>query len=316
MQLPVTVIIPTLNRPASLERTVKLFAEGLDTPSQIIIVDQSQDVDVRRQNKEAISRHTAYIPVQNLIYQQTPSSTKARNNGLDCVINDIVIFADDDIDVKPDTVRNVHAIMADTNIAMVAGIDELTSCSSTNIGYFLGTKSFRKRKIGHVTKSMLGRYPDNVKEQAETQWAQGFFFVVRKSLLDRWHIRWDENLTSYAYAEDLDFSFSYYKRAKQEDLRCVLDPRVTVRHLATLEYRIAGAKSIFMYIINRKYLGHKHNIGIRGNLARSWCNFWRLTQALITRQNIKAYMKAIAASHKYHKDIIAGSLDYDKFMNK
>lgn len=316
MVLPISVVIPTMNRPESLERTIRHFANGIDTPSQIVVVDQSHDPAIRNQNQDVIAKHKVSIPHQTYEHQQVPSLTKARNRGLRLVENDVVIFADDDIDVYSDTVRNVHAIMLDPDIAMIAGIDELTSCSSTNIGYLLGTKSYRKRKIGHVTKSMLGRYPDNVKEQIETQWAQGFFFVVRKSLLDRWKIRWDENLTSYAYAEDLDFSFGYYKHAKQEGLRCVLEPSVKVKHLATLEYRIPGAKSIYMYIINRAYLSAKHDMGLSGKIASAWCNLWRLVQAVVSGHNAKDYVKAIIASHKYRKQIQAGKLDYDMFMKE
>ncbi len=314
MVLPVTVVIPTMNRPESLERTIRHFAEGTDGPSQIVVVDQSQSADIREQNRNVMALFEGIIPLQNYVYQQIPSLTKARNLGLAHVSNEIVIFADDDIDVHNDTVRNVHAIMSDTNIAMIAGIDELTSRSDTNIGYLLGTKSYRKRKIGHVTKSMLGRYPDDITSRVETQWAQGYFFVVRKSLLDKWKIRWDENLTSYAYAEDLDFSFSYYKRAKQEGLRCVLDPLVTVKHLATLEYRIPGSKSIFMYIVNRAYLSNKHNMGFSGMIASGWCNFWRLVQAIITRRNAREYFRAMRASCKFRAQILKGKLDYDLFM--
>lgn len=315
MLLPISVIIPTMNRPESLDRTLKYMAEASDVPQQIVVVDQSQNEDARRKNEQVLN---SYVQFQSkvYVYQQTPSLTKARNNGYAKATNEIIICSDDDVDVPADIFTNVVRLMKDDKIAMIAGIDELTSQSKTNIGYLLGTKSYINRNIGHVTSSMLSRYPDNITSQIETQWAQGYFFVVRKSCLDRWQIRWDENLTSYAYAEDLDFSYAYYKVAKKENLRCILDPAVHVKHLATLEFRVPSAKSTYMYIVNRKYLAHKHHMGFMGVLGRNWCELWRLVERLVGRKDAMTFFKAYLCKFKYGKQINAGNLDYDKFMKK
>lgn len=313
MILPISVIIPTMNRPESLDRTLKSISEVSDLPQQIVVVDQSCEASVQDSNRRILQKYSCFSS-KVYEYQHIASLTKARNLGCLRAVNDILVFSDDDVDVPSDIFTNVVCLMQDTKIAMIAGIDELTQRSKTNIGYFLGTKSYKNRKIGHVTLSMLGRYPDNIHGEVPTQWAQGYFFVVRKSLLEKWNVRWDENLTSYAYAEDLDFSYSYYKYANAEGLRCILDSRVSVKHLATLEYRVPSAKSIYMYIINRKYLAYKHKMGIKGIIARNWCEWWRLVQKVITGQNPKIFWKAYLCKFKYGTEIISGNLDYDKYM--
>lgn len=302
-----------MNRPESLDRTLKLMSEADDVPLQIIIVDQSDDKRIRQQNETVLNHYTVFYN-RKYIYQETPSITKARNNGFAEAKNEILVFSDDDVDVDKLIFTSIVKLMSDEKIAMIAGIDDLNASSKTNIGYLLGTKSFFKRKIGHVTRSMLGRFPDNIKVQTATQWAQGYFFVVRKSCLDRWNIKWDEHLTSYAYAEDLDFSYSYYKCAQRDGMRCVLDPFVHVKHLASLEYRVPNAKSIYMYIVNRKYLAYKHKMGLLGALGRNWCELWRLVQHIIANKSPKIFVKAFLSKFKYSKDIIAGNLDYEKFM--
>lgn len=314
MRVPVTVIIPTMNRPESLERTLKYLYEGVATPDQVVVIDQSQTQEIRDANQRVLEVYKDF-GVYLYEYQQIPSSTKARNVGMSRAINEIVVFSDDDIDINKNTLKNVYSIMQDETIAMIAGIDEFTLPSSTNIGYVLGTKSYCKRNIGHVSLSMLGRYPDKIEKRTETEWAMGYFFVVRKSLIDKWNCRWDENLTSYAYAEDLDFSYTYYKYANTEGYKCILDPSVKVKHLATKEYRIPGAKSIYMYIINRMYLSHKHHGGFAGFVACYWCNFCRLIQSVFYHQNARVYAKAILCSLRYRKYIYSGNLYYDKFMN-
>ena len=314
MILPISVIIPTMNRPNSLDKTLRTMAEACDIPQEIIVVDQSGDEITRNENCKVLNSYEC-IPSKIYIYQQIPSSTKARNNGLTRASNDIVVFSDDDVEVPIDVFTNISHLMRDENIVLIAGIDELDQQSKTHVGYFLGTKSYFNRKIGHVTFSMLSRYPDNINTQVETQWAQGYFFVVRKCYLDKWNIKWDENLTSYAYAEDLDFTYTYYKCARKEGLRCILDPSVHVKHLATLEFRVPSVKSIYMYIVNRKYLSHKHKMGVMGVLGRNWCEFWRFIQHVISRQHPRIFFKAYLCKFKYSKDIKNGKLDYDKFMN-
>lgn len=313
MILPITVIIPTMNRPLSLDRTLNNISEASVVPQQIVVIDQTDEEVVRNQNKSILDRNTI-IPIKTYEYQSVKSLTKARNRGLTKAMNEIIVFSDDDVDVYADTFMNIAKLMQDEKVAMIAGLDELTENSKTNIGYILGTKSFLKRNIGHVTYSMLGRYPDNIISQIETQWAQGYFFVVRKSCLERWQICWDENLTSYAYAEDLDFSYSYYKAAKKEGFRCILDTSVHVKHLASLEYRIPSAKSTYMYIVNRKYLAHKHHMGFIGKLGRNWCELWRFVEQVVGRKDPKTFLKAYLCKFKYGSEIKLGKLDYDKFM--
>ena len=313
MALPISVIIPTMNRPESLDRTLNFMAKAKDVPQEIVVVDQSQNVEIQEKNKEILGKYSVFKS-QIYRYQPVPSLTKARNVGLALATNEILVFSDDDVEVPTDIFSNVARLMQDTHIVMIAGLDDLTQQSKTNIGYLLGTKSFFKRKIGHVTYSMLGRYPDKVSSQIETQWAQGYFFVVRKSCLERWHVCWDENLTSYAYAEDLDFSYTFYKAAKLEGLRCIIDPSVHVKHLATLEYRVPNAKSTYMYIINRKYLAYKHQMGLVGVLGRNWCEFWRFVEIVIRKQDANTFLKAFLCKIKYANEIKLGKLDYEKFM--
>ena len=40
---PISVLIPTMNRPEALKRTIQSFLNGTAIPSQIIVVDQSRE---------------------------------------------------------------------------------------------------------------------------------------------------------------------------------------------------------------------------------------------------------------------------------
>lgn len=308
-KLAISIVIPTMNRPDALENTLSSLIEGDYIPSQIIIVDQSQDEILKRKNKELIDKKTNNTDIEyKYIFQQEPSLTKARNNAMEHINNEIVIYSDDDVLVYSDTLLNVYEIMKDKKISMIAGIDDNAIESNSKIGYLFGTKSFKNRKIGHVTNSMLGRYPNYIDDEIQTQWAMGYFFVIRKSCLIDWNLRWDENLISYAYPEDLDFSFTYYKKSAREGYKCILTNKVHVRHMVSQEYRVPSKKSTFMYVINRRYLIHKHQMGIKAVLAAEWCDFWILLKRTLYKENSKDMRRALKVARKNKKDICEGNL--------
>lgn len=315
--VPVSVVIPTMNRPKSLRRTIETYVYAETIPSQIIIVDQSQDKKIKEE-VEAIIYEFCNITEILYVYQSVPSSTKSRNKAMDLAKEEILVFSDDDVDVKENTISNIVDIMKRSNIAMIAGLDEdskIVNNMYSKIGYLLGTKSFIYRRIGHVTLSVLGRYPDNMlTEEVETQWAMGYFFVVRKSLVEKWKIRWDEKMTGYAYAEDLDFTYNYYRLALYEGYRCILSKKVIVKHLVSKEYRAPSKEFTYKYVINRIYLSYKYNMGLDSRLAIMWCDFWMLIKRILYKENSKDMLKAIFTSTKYYKDIKNGFLNYDKYI--
>lgn len=306
--LPISVLIPTMNRPETLKATLDSFFNGDVLPAQVVVVDQSNDENAKK-TKNVCDKYSDKAQIK-YVYQEKPSSTEARNNAYNYATGEIIIFSDDDVLVYKNTLKNIVGVMQRNEVAMIAGIDDNSSASSTNIGYLLGTKSYKNREIGHVTLSMLGRYPDNIKGEIETQWAMGYFFVVRKSLLDKWSIKWDENLTSYAYAEDLDFTFSYYKKAKSENLMCVLNEMVRVKHCVSKEYRTPSSKSTYMYVVNRYYLSYKHSMGFKSRLAMKWCNFWRLIERTVKKECPADMWKAMVFVSRNKKDVKQGKIKY------
>ena len=307
--LPITLAIPTMNRPQTLKRTLESYLAADFLPAQIIIVDQSAEQETRKQNEQLLNIFPADV-AKSYLYQEVPSLTKARNFALHNAEQEISVYSDDDIDVYKDTLKNVYDLFQNKDIAMIAGLDDCSLKSKTNIGYLLGTKSFAKRKIGHVTKSMLSRYPDTIKGEIPTEWAMGYFFAIRTILAKKWALTWDENLTSYAYAEDLDFSYSYYKHAEAEGLKSILSDKVHVKHLVSKEYRTPSKKATYMYVCHRYYLLCKHKEGLMGKAAFWYCNFWRFIERIIKKQQPKDMFDAMVYCFKNSKKIGKGGLNF------
>ncbi len=307
----ISVLIPTMNRPESLKRTLYSYCYAKVKPDQIVVVDQSIDKEVASKVKNTVKEIVDCFGVECIYaFLETPSSTKARNIAFEKSKNEIVVFSDDDVDVNDDTIENLLLVMQDESIAMVAGIDDQNRKSNSKIGYFLGTKSFRKRKIGHVTKSILGRYPSEVAGAVKTEWAMGYFFAVRRKCLIEWDIVWDEKLTGYAYAEDLDFTHRYWLKAHNERLVCILSDKVRVKHLVSREYRVPSKKETYAYVVNRFYLASKWGKGIGTRISIRWTNLWILLSRVLKKEDAKVMFNAIIFAEKKHNEISKGILDY------
>ncbi|MGM9979707.1 MAG: glycosyltransferase family 2 protein [Clostridium sp.] len=313
-KLPISIVIPTMNRAKNLKQTLIGIINQLDIPSQIIIVDQSQKEDIRLENVAIVKKICLKTKV-NYIYQEEPSLTKARNIGLKNCENDIIVCMDDDVDVYDNIFKNINDILNDKDIAMIAGLDKnsINLNKDSFLGYFFGLKSFKYKNIGHVTKSMRGRFPKKISNRVQTMWAMGFFFVVRKSLIEKWQLSWNELFKSYAYAEDLDFSYGYYLKATEFGMKCIIDPKIIVKHNATQEYRIPSTKGVYMDMFHRMYLHYKYDPGILGFLCVQWSNFGLLIESILHKKNPKAYFNAIKSSILLRKDIEKGELHYEKY---
>lgn len=312
MVVDITIIIPTMNRPDSLKRTIEKITNCKILPSEVIVVDQSNDLSIAHTNCDILNRISNRTNVKYL-YQEVPSLTKARNYGIRNATNEIIVCSDDDVDVRENTFEKIYDAMLDSSIAMIAGLDSNTVLQNGNWGgYLFGTKSFTKRKIGHVTMSMLGRFPVSVEKVTNTEWAMGFFFVIRKSLQGKWNIWWDEQLISYAYAEDLDFSYGYYKRCKEEGYRCIFHPEIIVTHNATQEYRVPTRKSALMYVIHRHYLAYKHGT-IFNRIAVRWTTMWRIISSIRVPEHMKNLIDGQIIVEKNKKILESGMIKKEFF---
>lgn len=310
MEKSISVIIPTTNRYKTLISTIKSILRYPTHLKEIIIIDQSDDDCCKFNTSEFIHHLNSSVDLYYL-YEKIPSSTKARNIGMRKAHGEILVFCDDDIELSCDVFENLVNIFKNSKIGLVAGINELDTIKRTNLfSYLFGFRSFKNRKIGHITKSMLGRFPIIVKENTDTMWAMGFFFACRKSLVNAYDLKWDEKLTSYAYGEDLDFSYSYYKKATENGYKCIVSNLIKVKHLASLEYRVPKRKSTFMYVLNRAYLSNKHGFGKTSLRWMKVVNFVTLVFKLFKRENANDMLDAMNYLKNHQKDIMDGNFYY------
>lgn len=113
----ISVIIPTLNREEYLSHTVDcILAQDFDHPYEIIIVDQSPQVnhaiaDLAQANPMVIYHHVTS-------FKGLP---EARNYGVQHARFDFALFIDDDIDCGPQLLAEHYKYLVRPDIAVVAG---------------------------------------------------------------------------------------------------------------------------------------------------------------------------------------------------
>ncbi len=259
--IPISVIIPTLNRHETLIQTVQSLCKGDSIPKEIIIIDQSI---IAINKKEFGKQNGVHILIE---HTTIASSTHARNIGIEKASEEFLLFCDDDILINERTLTNLYKCISNSDTALVAAIHYRDNAFYEGPkkhrvikdigGTFLGMKKFW-RKDGYVIKSNIrGRYAAGIDAITSTEWAMGYFFCIKKGVLkglDHW---FDEHLIKYAYAEDLDFTYRYCLEAKKQGMKTVVDPRVFVNHLASREWRIPKQMEVNYIFANRRYLSWK-----------------------------------------------------------
>ena len=307
----VSIIIPTLNRASSLARTLGFISKSSILPDEVIIIDQSP-IDTAEKIKELCDSQTLKI---KYIHVSEPSSSKSRNIGLELCKNDIAIFMDDDVDIGIDTIRNILILFRDNSISMVGGIDSGSPPKKLSLPSLIFFRSsFFKRYKGHVSMAGYGVFPQNPQGETPTEWAMGFFFAIRKSLAQKWGLKFDENLKYYAYAEDLDFTYRYFLKSREENLKCIMSTAATVLHNVSREYRLPSRQRTFIEICHRRYLMARHGNTILRQLIMLWSDIGAALMRAKRGEPVSDIFKAIAFAIKYRRDIKKGIFHYDKFM--
>ena len=303
----ISVVIPTMNRPDSLARTIRYMSECDVKPDQIVIVDQSQSEQHQSENRKVIEDYKRTFQKIDYIYQDIPRLTKVRNIGVYYAENEVIVFSDDDVDVRKNTFSCLASLFENKYTAMVGGVNEGEEEVHSSLSSFIfGMASYLKRDIGHVSRACYGRFPEYTSECTPTEWVMGFFFAVRKSLMDKWNARFDENLRSYAYAEDLDFSYGYYLHAENEDLSCFMSRSITVKHNVSKEYRIPKRNHIFMSVLHRYYISKKYNMPIY-ELHNLWCNFGIFIFKILKRERPVDMFDAQLFYYRHRTEILKGN---------
>lgn len=321
--LEITLVIPTRNRPNDLMKTLLSFLSQHSLPNEIIVVDQSSPKQAQNVSEE-ISRIRCLFPnvLLRLLSLDQPSLTKARNVALRQAKNNIVLFSDDDVLLLNDALQTVFELMNRPNCAMVGGLnanDYLSRAPRIRslLSCFIGRRSLFHQKQGSVTKAIYGMFPQRIfNGEVDTRWAMGFFFSVKKDLSKKWGLLFDEKLTAYAYAEDLDFSYRYWQQSKKEHKECLISSRLQVNHYGSSANRLPNQALFTKECVNRLYLSYKlFPKQPLSRVAYSWANFCTAIR-LLGKKELCFWIKACQIARSWRRELKSGCLSDDCYYQK
>lgn len=251
----VSVVIPTMNRPAVLLDTLHDLKDQTFRDYEVIVVDQS---DVSNPEAEALLANLG-VPARYFYITHFRGLPEARNFGWRNAEHDIVVYTDDDIRCGPDFLEAHFDAHIKTAAAMVAGGITEAKGDRDQPG---GTGSFNwwtatPRRNYHFGKSGWCLH------------APGGNFSVRRNALDLIG-GFDENLTvGAALYEETELGL----RLHAAGFRCWFAPEAHLTHLAAPAGGCRVGPDVSSYVYG---MAHNRSIIIFRHLK-----FWQYTSAIL-----------------------------------
>jgi GT2 family glycosyltransferase len=209
-----SIIIPTRNRPEYLIKLIKFLRNKLIF-NQIIVVDSS-DAVYRKKINNICSLYKLEL------YRTYPSSAHQRNLGIKKVKKNskYIFFIDDDVTFYKNSFiemnKSIKKYFYSNNICGFAF--NLLVSNQSFFNKFKKLKIFRYLNLysnipGKVLLNGWHMKIESLKEDFFVEWLfTGATIYKKDSIINK---RFDVSFGSYSYLEDLDFSYSLFKKHKK-----------------------------------------------------------------------------------------------------
>lgn len=206
-----SIVIPTLNRQKILTETLKYLLKQRDDILEIILVDQSDEID---------KDFFAYVKGEKLIkyfHIDRKNTPGARNYGVKKASGEIIIFLDDDIIPASDLVRKHLANFEDKNIQGITG----RVISPEEKGVWTTGRANWITKTGNVIPNWTS------KDRAEANTVAGGNCSFRKELIEKVGY-FDDSYIGNAMREESDFAQKFVRAG----YKIIFDPKAEIIHLS------------------------------------------------------------------------------------
>ena len=256
----ISVIIPTMNRQKDIIETLQPIP---DTIKEIIIVNQGCKLNLTHVNKS--------LPIK-IIESSPPAITIARNKGLQYATGKLICYLDDDVTLHPKHFENMIETVNNNPIAegfAAWRYFEITDKDILldNIKKVFGFDQFFE-KTAELRAPYQNTYPYNPPAEANASWFPGMNMMFKKEVFDVRGMRFDENLLGYTIAEDIDFTYSLYKKNPRA---LIITSKCPILHRSSQASRSDPKKLMYINQVDHLYFAMKHNM-----LGRWWWNIFGL----------------------------------------
>jgi GT2 family glycosyltransferase len=267
----ISAIIPTKNRPDDLRLTVRTLLEQILLPSQVIIVDQSEDEKSKQATEEEFARaKQAAKAVPELRYVHDSNIrgvSAARNRGIAEAQGTIWLFLDDDVLMERDFTRELLQVYSSHgDVDGVSGI--ITNYLPLPLLYRIWLSIFAR---GPFQEKRLPLYW----KASELPSDKLYTVIGFTGALMSFRAEAARNATfdiRVRDGEDVDYCLSMGKGRK-----FVVAPRVQLKHMRSPTGRVTESW-VGKFAASQSFLYHKH---WRDSLKSRICYGWLILGLLV-----------------------------------
>jgi GT2 family glycosyltransferase len=267
-------IIATRNRPDYLLGTVQSLAAQTALPRELCIVDSSERTPARAEIEHLCAEAGVAL---DYVHPAPRGLTVQRNIGIDRTSGDPVFLIDDDVWIAPGAHEEALAEYErwGPELGGVRGVPLRPLVPNRLLILWRRLFGMGGWWPGASGKMRGGFFAEVVIDSAEahtTEHFSGWFMSYRRAVFE--HERFDENLSGYAFKEDVDFSYRLFKRGYV----LVQTPKARIDHLRAPSQRLSPFDLQRMNLANQFYLHRKNMPQTVGYKAALW---WALLGTFI-----------------------------------
>ena len=257
----VSIVIPTKNRSDDLKCLIDTIARQSYEQCEIVIVDDSSDDS----SEQLVESYRPSFESRGYIIKYkrggNEGSAQARNSGISNSNGEFVLFLDDDTLLDDCTIESlVSTFHSHPDILGIQpAIDYPTGLErkrkSSNILNAVHQSlmlSYDKPNTLSVRRSGRNIFPNPLTKEIHARRMSGCCFSLRGEVLTKF--RFDRNLRSYSYLEDVDLSYRVYK---SNTTSLIATPAIRVRHNESSANRLESRKILKMRTTYRSYVFFK-----------------------------------------------------------
>ena len=220
-RLTVTVIIPTLNRPADLARCLDSILAQTVRPDQVVVVDDGEaDADALAARFSGTGIRLDYVK------KKVRGLCRSRNQGLDVATGDVVVFLDDDTELATEYIEGFLEVFAGDVARRIGGVSGWVArvrdgvpvpneTKRTTEWWLLRLFLLTPGRGGRMLPSGFRASLMNPKGNEPVDFLQGGNMALRREVFSEF--RFDEALDrtgGYSLGEDVIFSYAVGRKWK------------------------------------------------------------------------------------------------------
>jgi len=260
----ISVIIPTKNRSADLQETIRTLLAQTRKIDELIVIDQSKTESFLKSGS---------LPLKYIYDPRITGASQARNEGMKHATGDVWLFLDDDVILEPDFVEKLLASYA-PGVTGVSGI--ITNYHAPHVAQRAWTVTFQRgpfrdtrQKIYYEAQKLAGSPPIRVR-----QFGAGLMSFRADAIRG---LRFDENLRGLSFAEDIDFCARLPRNSV-----LVITPQARLVHKKSIEAR-NPVHWLDLHAQGTNYMRQRHwHHGVGNDLCFAWLNVGYALAALLS----------------------------------